>query len=127
MSAQWELQKAIYSVLENALSEPIYDDVPQDASAPYVTIGDATFADFSADNKTGFDCTQTIHVRSDYKGTKEAKIIQGAIYDALNRVELAVTGYTVLGPDIEFSNVLNDPNGVTRHGVQRFRIRLIKQ
>lgn len=127
MSAQWELQKSIYSALDAALSVPVYDDVPQDAPAPYVTIGDATFVDFSAENRTGFECTQTIHVWSDYEGTKEAKELQGAIYDALNRVELTVIGYTVLGPEFEFSNVLDDPNGVTHHGVQRFRLRLIKQ
>lgn len=127
MSAQWELQKAIYSKLAGALSVSVFDDVPQDEPAPYVTIGAATFADFSTDERTGFDCTYTIHVWSDNEGTREAKQLQGDIYTALNRVELAVAGYTVLDPEFEFSDVLDDPNGITRHGVQRFRIKLIKQ
>lgn len=126
MNAEWELQTAIYGNLEASLSVPVYDDVPQDADAPYVTIGQATFVEFSTDGRNGFDCTQTVHVWSDYQGTKECKLLQGAVYDSLNRVELAVTGYTVLGPEFEYSEVTNDPNGITRHGIQRFRIRLIK-
>ena len=63
----------------------------------------------------------TIHVWSRYRGKKEAKQIQGEIYDALTRQELTVEDHDLVTIEFEYSDVVLDPDGQTRHGVQRFR------
>ena len=128
MSAEWEVQKAIFAKLNIDLAVPVFDFVPQE-SAPsnYVTIGADTLAPFSTDGKNGFDGTLVIHSWAVANGRKTIKTLQGAVYDSLNRADLAVTGYNSIGIDFEFSETNLDPDGVTYHGVQRFRILIMEQ
>lgn len=118
------LQKAIYTVLSGALSCDIYDDVPQDTDAtfPYVTVGDTTFAPFDTDEAVGGEVTVTIHVWSRYEGRAETKGLQDDIYAALHRQTFSVVGYSLIGSLFEHSESFLDSDGKTRHGVSRFRI-----
>lgn len=107
----------------------VYDHVPQppdggnDAWFPYVTIGDNDSSEWDTDTETGLDTAVTVHVWSRQRGRMEAREIQGAIYDALHRNDsLAVTGQDTVLCQQEFAQVLVDPDGKTRHGVQRFRL-----
>src|SRR5690554_4378261 len=91
------LQGAILQRLKSysplmARATAVYDHVPQTAQFPYVVIGDDTAIDFDTDDTTGAESTITIHVWSQKRGRKEAKQIQGDIYDALHRYELSVSG-----------------------------------
>jgi len=122
MSAELEIQKAIYSALDSALSINVYDNVPDNAAAPYVVIGDDTVAEFDTDGERGFEATVTIHTWSTYRGRSQVKEIMSAVYNALHRADLTVQGYNLLGCDFEFSETFLESDGVTRHGVQRFRI-----
>jgi len=122
MSAELEVQKAIFSTLSAALSTTVYDNVPDNAVAPYVVIGDDTFVQMDTDLIVGFEATITIHSWSKYRGRAEVKTIMGNIYDALHRAEFTVQGYNLLGCDCEYSETFLESDGVTRHGVQRFRI-----
>lgn len=122
MSAELEIQKAVFARLNNVLSIPVYDNVPDNAQAPYVVIGDDTLVEFDSDGTSGFEATVTVHSWSVYRGRAEVKNIMGLIYDALHRAELNVQGYNLLGCDCEFSETFLESDGVTRHGVQRFRI-----
>ena len=127
MSAQSAIQTAIYNALiaNEALGYAItavYDHVPQDAVFPYVVIGSDTLIDWDTDNSTGFEATLTLHVWSRYRGLKECKDIQGLIYSALHRQPLTIDGYTALDCLCEYHEADVDPDGLTRHGVQRFRV-----
>jgi hypothetical protein len=122
MSAELEIQKAIFTRLNTALSVAVYDDVPDNAIAPYVVIGDDTLLEFDSDFGIGFEATITVHSWSKYRGRAEVKGLMGLIYDALHRAEFTVQGYNLLGCDCEFSETFLESDGVTRHGVQRFRI-----
>jgi hypothetical protein len=122
MSAELEVQKAIFAKLKAALSTTIYDNVPDNAVAPYIVIGDDTFVQMDTDLIVGFEATVTIHSWSKYRGRAEVKTIMGNIYDALHRAEFTVQGYNLLGCDCEYSETFLESDGVTRHGVQRFRI-----
>jgi hypothetical protein len=122
MSAELEIQKAIFSKLNTALSIPVYDNVPDNAQAPYVVIGDDTLIEFDSDLVIGFEATVTVHSWSKYRGRAEVKGIMGQIYDTLHRAEFTLQGYNLLGCDCEFSETFLESDGVTRHGVQRFRI-----
>ena len=128
MSAEWEVQKAIFAKLGADLAVPVFDFVPQEnAPSNYITIGADTLAPFSTDNKNGFDGTLVIHSWAVANGRKTIKALQGAVYDSLSRADLVVTGYNSIGIDFEFSETNLDPDGVTYHGVQRFRILMMEQ
>lgn len=117
-----DIQAAIYTRLASVLSVDVWDDVPQQPEFPYVVIGDDTAVDWSADAYIGTDATLTIHVWSRQSGRSETKAIQQEIDEALNRFDLVVDGLDVVTLHREFSQTMLDPDGRTRHGVQRFRL-----
>jgi hypothetical protein len=126
MSVEVEIQKAIFTRLTNGLTVLVFDDVPDNQPKPYVVVGDDTVIEWDTDNNTGFESTITLHVWSDQPGRGEVKTIQGEIYDLLHRAEFSVIGYNLINCAFEFGDTVLDVNGVTRHGVQRFRLILTK-
>lgn len=126
MSYETAVQTAVFEALNGhaaltALAD-IYDAVPQGAGIPYVTIGEDNHNEWDTDNTTGSDCSITIHTWSRGRGRKQAKAIQAEIYAALHRAELSHTGYKFDSCDWESSQSFTDADGLTRHGVQIFRI-----
>ena len=123
---QFQLQQAIFSALNvsavtSDLSCGVFDDVPQNASYPYIALGEETAVDFSVKDIQGGDFTVNIHVWSQYKGSKETKQIMDKIHDLLHNINLTVTGFNLINLRFEFSDIMRDPDGITRHGVMRFR------
>ena len=106
----------------------IYDDVPQanDAGSavafPYVALGDTVEVQWDTDDSVGRETVQAVHTFSRYKGKKELKNIMDAIKAALHQASLAVSGQVVILVHWENTDSFLEPDGVTRHGVQRFRI-----
>jgi|SRR5690606_2996377 len=122
MSFEAALQQAVYDQLSGYPGMPtVYDDVPGDAAFPYVVIGDDTHIPFDTDDSLGSESTLTLHVWSRYRGKKECKDIMALIYAALTRQPLALDGHDLITIEFEYSEVVLDPDGQTRHGVQRFR------
>jgi hypothetical protein len=133
MSFENAIQVAIYQTLSSdstlmASVTGVYDTAPQalDAGAadnfPYVTIGEDTHIEWDTDTELGADVTVTIHVWSRDRGRKETKTIQGLIYGLLHRASLSISGYNLVGVDWLQSDSFLDTDGLTRHGVQTFRI-----
>lgn len=127
-----ETQRAIYNALSNdspiaaLVGNRIYDNVPQKTTFPYITIGESTCNDWSADDFSGMEVDSVIHVWSRQQGRSETKTIQGAIYNALHRSTLTVTGYEFVKCDFSDSQSFVDSDGKTRHGIQTFNL-LIKE
>jgi len=134
MTGAVNVQTAVYSALNSDSSlgdlvEAIYDYAPQDevtgdGGFPYLVIGEDTAAPWDRDDSTGAEWTIALHSWSRYRGQKEIKQIQDACYDVLNRASLSVTGFHLVTVEWEFSESLLDPDGLTHHGVQQYRIRL---
>lgn len=128
MSAELAVQQSVFSRLTAALDVPVYDHVPQPADGgdaqnfPYVAIGDDTAIDWDTDTSDGWEITLTIHAWSRARGRLEVKALQGEIWSALHRHDLDVPGYNTIFCYGEFSETILEPDGLTRHGVQRFRI-----
>lgn len=128
MSASWPLQQAIFGALTNdagvtaLVGGRVYDSVPQDASFPYLTVGDSTVIPFDTKDEPGQEHRVVMHAWSRYAGRKEAKQILAAVYDRLNRATLTVSGYGVVLILFEFEETFLDEDGRTYHGVIRFRI-----
>ena len=118
---QVAIQAAIYQAL-STLAYPVYDDVPQNAAFPYIVIGDDTSIPFDDDCNVGAESTITIHVWSIYSGRLEVKQIMNAVYNRLHRQNLSIAGSYSITLNAEYQDTFLDPDGVTRHGVIRFRL-----
>lgn len=145
MGVNLAIQKAVYELLiadatlatllapsdiEGSPTRPaVYDFAPQaaasedDSKFPYVTIGEDTAAEFDTDDIDGQETTLTLHAWSRQRGRKEVKQILDALYAALHDAALTVEGSHALFCYWEFSEALPvDDDGITQHGVTRFRI-----
>lgn len=123
---QFALQQTLYSALNVSaittdLSCGVYDDVPQSAAYPYIAIGEETSIDYSVKDTQGGETTINLHIWSQYKGSKETKQIMDKIHDLLHNSSLSVSGFNLINLRYEFSDIMRDPDGITRHGVMRFR------
>jgi hypothetical protein len=121
MSFASAIQEAVFERLAAQPNLTVYDDVPKNKTFPYVVVGEDTHVPFDTDDSLGAESTVTIHVWSRYRGKKEAKDIQGVVYDALTRQDLTIAGYDLITIEFDYSDVMLDADGITRHGVQRFR------
>jgi hypothetical protein len=125
MAAEWETQKALYTAI-SALGLTVYDAAPQVADGgsganwPYVEVGAVVFAEWDTKPVTGFDFVARIHTRSRSGGMKEAKDIQGQIYDRMHLGELTITGYNLVLLRRESSDLARMADG-SFHGICEYR------
>ncbi len=123
----WELQKAIFTALNGTVTGvssaniPIYDDVPEGTVYPYVVIGEETSSNNGTKTLDGVEHTLTLHVWSQYRGRREIKEIMQSVYEKLHNTAITVTGASLVNIRQEFSNTLAEQDGITRHGIMRFR------
>tara|TARA_R100000951_G_scaffold116555_1_gene128980 strand:- start:1498 stop:1905 length:408 start_codon:yes stop_codon:yes gene_type:complete len=124
----WSLQEAIYATLNNATitgatvaDVPVYDDVPEGTSAPYIAIGEDTAIDVAAKDKDAHEHTLTVHVWSEYRGRYEIKHIMEQVYQNLHNAAITISGASLVNLRNEFVTTLQEADGITRHGVMRFR------
>jgi len=121
-----ELQKSIFnaldgdSTLQNLVTD-VYDFVPENTAFPYVKVGEETSLDNGTKTLQGNEHTLVIHTFSRYRGSKEVKEIMSRIYTLLHESSLSVTGASLVNLRFEFSDVIKENDGLTSHGLQRFR------
>lgn len=124
----WELQKAIFTTLTNAtisgasISDvPVYDDVPEGTAAPYIQMGEDTAINNGTKTIDAVEHTLTIHIWSEYRGRYEIKHIMEQVYQNLHNTAITVSGASLVNIRQEFATTLEEADGITRHGVMRFR------
>tara|TARA_R110001592_G_scaffold335837_1_gene620845 strand:+ start:526 stop:1263 length:738 start_codon:yes stop_codon:yes gene_type:complete len=100
----------------------VFDDVPEDTSYPYVVIGEETTSNNGTKTKDGLEHTLTIHAWSQYRGRREIKEIMQSVYENLHNTAISVIGASLVNIRQEFSTTLAETDGITRHGVMRFRV-----
>lgn len=120
------IQSAIYNTLRldsviNGMVSGVYDDVPEGSSFPYITIGDDTAINAGSKSLDGIEYTLTLHVWSQYRGRKEVKEIMQRMYELLHDSDINVENANLVNIRQEFETSLVDSDGITRHGVMRFR------
>jgi hypothetical protein len=121
------LRNAIYTRLTSdatlmALITGVYDDVPEITSYPYVVLGDDSDINYGTKTLDGVQYVINIHAWSRYRGVKEATEILERIYYLLHEYAIVVTGASAVHIRQEFNTVLTDDDGITRHGIIRFRV-----
>lgn len=127
----WALQNAIHDALAGdaaltTLITGVYDHVPGDAMLPFVTLGPAMVSDWSAGSFDGHDHDITLDVWVPGPGHGAAKIIMGAVQDALHDRDLALEGAELVMLRFRTADLFMDGDdqtlhGQTLHGIMRFR------
>jgi hypothetical protein len=123
------VQRAIYDILSQDrvlrdMVTGVFDDVPEDQAFPYVQLGDRTETNKPSTMLTqGRENTLTLHIWSRAKGYLEAKQIGNRVIELLDDVPLYLPGWTWEHTGYEFGAYMRDMDGITRHGVLRFRVR----
>lgn len=122
----FRVASAIYAALSTdqalgGMIKGVFDDVPQDTEYPYVVVGEETTVNNGSKTVDGQEYTLTIHVWSRYRGLKETKLIMERVYEILHNQALVVSGAALVNLRQEFTSTLMDADGLTRHGIMRFR------
>lgn len=132
MNAELQVQEAIYNRLTDSpglsldFAVEVFDHVPQDSEYPYIKIGRASSQEFDTKSFNGFEVSVLIDSWSRYDGNKQIEEMMGAIYEILHNQFIPVEGYNFIHCLFEFSEMITEDDGHTRHGIQRFNL-LISQ
>ena len=106
--------------IQNDTAYTVYDEAPQDAAYPYITMGEISAIDWSDKSTPGQEVHSTLHIWSRYNGRKEADEMGDAVLQALTRDKLTVVNFNALGY-FESWEVIVDIDGITRHGILKFK------
>ena len=125
--ASLSLQKAVYAALiadagvGAVLGDRIFDAAPRNAAFPYATFGDARVGDWSTGTEDGAEHRLVVHVWSRERGKAECFAALDAIRTALHDAALDLDGHVLVGLRFEAAEVGLNRDGITWHGVARFR------
>jgi hypothetical protein len=130
VSADLVLAAAIHAaVADNAgvqvlLGDParVYDEPPQDAVFPYVTLGRSESRAADASGADALEHTVTLHVWSRYGGRAETLDVIGALRAALHNAPLTIEGRRLVLLLVTFTDVFRSGDARTTHGVVRLRV-----
>jgi hypothetical protein len=121
------LQKAVYAALAAdaavgaLIADRIYDAPPRDATFPYLSFGAASLADWSTGSEDGAEHRFMLSAWSREAGKSESYRVLEAAKTALHGTNLALDGHALVNLRFETGAVARDPDGITWHGVMRFR------
>lgn len=125
------VQTMLYATIGGgAISAPVYDQVPQGAAFPYVTIGEFVETRDDAHNRAGKNLLGVVHVWSRDTSMIEAEGIAQEIDALLDHKQnsLSVSGWTLVLIENESTRTLRVPNAgegtASRHVVQQYRVRV---
>lgn len=117
-------QRALYNALTGNLTPPtgVHDEVPDDATFPYVVIGEATATPDNAHDRFGHVATVTLHVWSSAHGYTEALGIVGELLALLDHQALTLDGLDSVVVRWQQTVTMRDPDRDLRHAIARFAI-----
>jgi hypothetical protein len=99
----------------------VYDEPPQAAAFPYVTLGEARVSDFSTGTEPGEEHQLTLHAWSRQGGHREAHLIAGALLQALDDAPLTLSDHRLVNLRFATADVRREADGRTYHALVRFR------
>jgi hypothetical protein len=99
----------------------VYDEPPNGAVLPYVTLGEARVLDWSTGSEDGAEHQLTLHAWSRQGGHREAHLIAGALLQALDDAPLALAAHRLVNLRFALADVRREADGRTYHAVLRFR------
>lgn len=130
-----ETQKAIYTLLSSdaalmallgqvATEQKVFDFIPDNTAFPYIQLQIKPWTDRGSHQTEGFTCVLTIHVWYQELGRGDLQVqnIQARVDQLLHTQDVCITGWNVLGLRRTMSDILTDPDNVTKHGIQQFKL-----
>lgn len=128
--ALFNAQQALYNALaasgsvQSLLGSPprIYDHVPPGATFPYMAFGAIHAQPYDTKTEIGFEQIITLDIWSRYRGSKEAKDIMQAAYDALHRAALSISNEIFLLSEFHSADLVLENDGITYRAAVRFSI-----
>lgn len=106
-----------------ALITGVFDIVPSSQAVPFVSIGDFSSSDNSTNGVDGMEHTVTLHIWDEGGSRLRLKQIMSRLIELLHDSDLTLSdGHNLVNLRFEFSETFRDPDGVTLHGVQRYRV-----
>lgn len=117
-----EVQRGIYQLLSAALSCPVYDHVPADATPPYVVLEREVSSARNALNARHDDRHLYLSVWSNYKGQAEVKSIMDTISNVAHGQRLALTSGKTTSISVTRTDTSRDADGVTYQGQVALRL-----
>lgn len=132
--APTEAQKRIYTILagDAALqtllggANKVFDYVPQNVSYPYVTMQIRPMSDRGNHTLEGVSFEYQINVWYRGAGLGDLKVqeIQARIDELLHKQDICIEGWNVINHRRSSVNIIDDPDSVTKHGIQIFNLML---
>ena len=126
--ASWSLQRGVYQALAGSVDLTtllggvrVYDDAPQAAPYPFITLGQSVVRDWSTGTEDGAEHDLTLHVWSRSGGKKQVHQIIEAIRTVLHDQPLTLADHHLVNLRHELSEARLDPDGDTFHGIVRYR------
>ncbi|MCP8970570.1 DUF3168 domain-containing protein [Ectobacillus ponti] len=123
------IQKAIFQKLSTTGNITsfcgVYDLIPENASFPYVRVGDDRAVPWETKSFDGHQVTSTIHIWSAYKGKKEVKNIISLVDNAIRAGLTLDAGYTMDFWRLSSANILEDDR--YQHGVLTYTFRIVQR
>lgn len=129
------LQQAVFTrlagftALTSQLSgQGIYSRVPQQdesedaAFFPYVTFDFPSTLPWDTDDTAGAQAILRVHVWSRSQSSLVLSRAMDSVYDCLNRFQIVIAGASTVDCLFINSTTMDDPDGVTTHGVVEFRV-----
>lgn len=124
------LQPAVRNALTGAsgvtsrVGQRIYDRVPDNPVFPYLRLDVSEAADDDNDCGQVWEVTVQVHIWSRAPGRQEASQIAGPVRAALDAIA-SPSGYVIDVNQFRNTRLVDDPDGLTTHGIvqQRLRIR----
>ncbi|WP_102867638.1 DUF3168 domain-containing protein [Pseudovibrio exalbescens] len=124
------LQRWLYEALTQPAIQGIcavVDHRPQYAHYPFIEIAGFEFVEDDAQCAPGGSHVLTLHIWSRGRGQSEVKQIMVEIYERLHDKCPAIAGLSTCFTRVDQTRVLNDPDGMTRHGVMTIQFTCRKE
>jgi len=124
-----ELQKQLYVALNGNITAGVYDNVPEDQTKPWATVGEIIALPDNQHDSFGWDVLATIHVWTKSLGFKPALDVAYEIIPILDHKRSAIAlpdPWSITGIRFVQLSTLRDPDPEIRHVPVQFRI-LINQ
>lgn len=123
--AHHTLQKAIYDLLSVdseilTLVTGVYENPEPVIAYPYLTFGGLTASDWSTKTSTGLQTAILLHAYSQ-TSKKEVIDILDRVFDLLQSGGLVLEGHELIAMRFEYNDIVLESDGITYHGVIRFR------
>lgn len=97
------LQQAVFKVIKEGQTTPVYGDVTEDAKLPYITIGSVTMKPEAVKNMVLWTATINIDVWADTNGKRKVNDVLNDVSALLSYYgsTLAVDGYKTISASID--------------------------